>query len=104
MEEIEIMELIGATKAFIKIPFMIEGMFQGLIGSSVSILILFISFKYIETKLFSPLVSFFGSTGFRFVPFSYLLCFIFGGLLLGTLGGIFASGKTLKVDSINSEE
>ena len=56
------------------------------------------SFKYVEAKLFNPLNVFFGSTDIIFMPFRYLLIFIFGGILIGTLGGLFASGKTFKLE------
>jgi len=97
-EEIEIMELIGATRAFIKIPFLFEGLIEGLLGSIISLLILFFSFKYVEAKLFDPMKIFIGSSDITFMPFSYLLMFLFGGILIGTLGGLLASGKTFKMD------
>jgi cell division transport system permease protein len=96
-EEIEIMELIGATRAFIKIPFLIEGMFQGLLGSISSIIILYLTVLYIEVKLFKPMKIFLNTSGIVFMPSHYILFFVIGGLLLGTLGGVFASGRTFKI-------
>jgi cell division transport system permease protein len=39
--EIEVMKLVGATNWFIRVPFMLEGLFQGLLGAIVSCLGLF---------------------------------------------------------------
>jgi len=39
-DEIELMLLIGATPRFVKIPFLLEGMFQGLIGSVLALFFL----------------------------------------------------------------
>jgi cell division transport system permease protein len=44
-KEIGIMKLVGATNWFIRIPFLIEGMFEGLIGAALAIAALF-SLKY----------------------------------------------------------
>jgi cell division transport system permease protein len=41
--EVAVMKLVGATNWFIRIPFMLEGMFQGIVGAGVAIL--FISFS-----------------------------------------------------------
>jgi cell division transport system permease protein len=39
--EIEVMRLVGATNWFIRIPFMLEGMIQGIIGAGISTLAVF---------------------------------------------------------------
>lgn len=41
-EEIEVLELVGATARFIRTPFVVEGIFLGLIASIISILISYI--------------------------------------------------------------
>ena len=38
--EIEVMKLVGATNWFIRVPFMLEGLVQGLVGASVSFLVI----------------------------------------------------------------
>ena len=40
-ESINILSLMGASNFFIRIPFLIEGIFQGLIGAMISIILLF---------------------------------------------------------------
>lgn len=44
--EIEVMKLVGATDWFIRWPFLVEGMVVGLVGASVSGLLLFVSYKF----------------------------------------------------------
>ncbi|MCB0975871.1 MAG: ABC transporter permease [Acidimicrobiales bacterium] len=46
--EIEVMKLVGATNWFIRIPFMIEGLVQGLIGGVLAIGSVFVSRGFLE--------------------------------------------------------
>ncbi|MFH1980933.1 MAG: permease-like cell division protein FtsX [Pseudomonadota bacterium] len=50
-EEIEIMRLVGAEDVFIKTPFYIEAMLQGLIGGVIGIAALFVSHVAISLKV-----------------------------------------------------
>ena len=54
-ETIRIFELLGATKLFIKIPFLLEGILQGFIGAIISIFIIY-SFESILIYIFKDLV------------------------------------------------
>ena len=58
-KEIGIMRLVGATNWHIRIPFLIEGVIEGLLGAGAAILALFI----IETAFFDPL-----RTKIQFLP------------------------------------
>lgn len=49
--EIEVMKLVGATNWFIRIPFMIEGLVQGLIGGVLAIGSVFISRRFLEDMI-----------------------------------------------------
>ena len=100
-EEIEILQLIGATPTFIRGPFLLEGMFYGLMGATVGWL-----FAFLLTLYLSPsLVSFF--QGIPFLPkdmlgILQLFGIILGGQIilasaLGTLGSFIALKRYLKI-------
>lgn len=47
-EEVSIMRLVGATNGFIQGPFLLEAMFQGLVGSLLSIGLVFLCYSYFK--------------------------------------------------------
>jgi cell division transport system permease protein len=50
-DEIEILKLVGATNRFVKVPFLIEGSIQGFLGGSVALIILFLVYVAMVTKV-----------------------------------------------------
>ena len=50
-EEIEILGMIGATKAFIRIPYVLEGAVLGFLGSALSLIILKIGFELFRYEI-----------------------------------------------------
>ncbi len=46
--EVAVMKLVGATNWFIRIPFMLEGMFQGIVGAGLAILFMWFGRTVIE--------------------------------------------------------
>lgn len=83
---IEIMRLVGATNFFIKAPFVIEGLLQGLIGSLLAGGALW---------LLADLLRAFFLPGLA-IPWMYYLFLCGTGILLGLLGSYFSIGKYLK--------
>jgi len=49
--EIEVMKLVGATNWFIRVPFMIEGLVQGLIGGVLAIGFVFVARNWLDSLL-----------------------------------------------------
>lgn len=94
-EEIGIMKLIGATNAFVRSPFIIEGLIIGLIGSIIPLVLLYIIYNkvvtYVLTK-FSMLSNVVQFMNVRQV-FEVLIPV---GLLLGMGIGLFGSLITIR--------
>jgi cell division transport system permease protein len=89
-EELEIMKLVGATPGFIKIPFYIEGGVQGIIGSSMSLILLMVLYVFFLSEL-SHRVQFYGLfVDIHFLTPTAILSIIIGGGLLGFLGSLLS--------------
>ncbi len=87
--EIEVMRLVGATKWFIRIPFMLEGLIQGLIGAFLSIFSVFAL-----NQTFDNLFTSFESVTFRDVALPDWQILYIGGwlMLIGALIGAIGAG------------
>lgn len=99
-DEIGIMKLIGATDAFVRAPFIVEGVLIGLVGAVLPLLLLFLLYNrivsYIEAKFsfFSNLISFVpaGEVFRTLVPAALVL-----GVGIGFLGSRITIRKHLNV-------
>jgi cell division transport system permease protein len=89
--EIEIMELVGAPFAYIRGPFIAEGIIQGGMGALIAVALLLASFAGIRARYGSVLADAVGLTGVAFVPSQLLLLLVVGGMALGCLGGLIVA-------------
>ena len=96
-DEIEIMRLVGATNAFIKGPFLTEGILQGLLGGLLATLILFAVYQGILAKLLMLNAPFFSANQLRFLTNWMMVGLIGGGMLVGFLGSFVSLRKLLKI-------
>ena len=90
-EELEIMELVGAPLAFIRGPFVAEGFLQGGIGALVAIAALWVGFLVAMAWWGPDLNSLVGGGSVQFLPIRLCLYLIFGGMLVGSIGGLVAA-------------
>ena len=87
-DELEVMSLVGATKFFIKAPFLIEGIIQGGAGALLAILMLFglyELFAYNADTLFTYNSV---ASGLSFLPVEYLGAIFLSGVALGFVGSL----------------
>jgi cell division transport system permease protein len=86
-DEIAIMELVGAPFAYIRGPFIAEGLLQGGLGAIIAVAGLLATFGAIRARYGTFMADTVGLTGFAFVPMPILLLLVVGGMALGCLGG-----------------
>lgn len=87
-DEIEILRLVGATGAFIKIPYLLEGAVLGAVGSLLSLAILRGGFDLFKLQL-GPTGRFLGvESWLNFFPGHVSLWIIMAGLALGFTGSL----------------
>jgi cell division transport system permease protein len=93
--EIEIMQLVGAPFAYIRGPFIAEGIIQGGMGAIVAVGLLLATFAGIRARYGAVMADAVGLTGVAFVPPQVLLLLVVGGMALGCLGG-FVVARTVR--------
>lgn len=96
-DEIEIMSLVGATGAFVRAPFVLEGGIQGVAGGLFAGLGLVAMEGALRVGIERGLSYAYGHIVLDFVPIEYLGYLVGAGALLGLLGSILAVGKFLKL-------
>ncbi|MDD2717263.1 MAG: permease-like cell division protein FtsX [Candidatus Wallbacteria bacterium] len=91
-EEIEIMQLIGATRNFISTPFLMEGMIQGFLGAMISLAVSYAGYTMLvgKVKALLPFLPFLSVDGvFPLLSAKILVL----GLLIGFCGSFFSIKK-----------
>jgi cell division transport system permease protein len=94
-EEIEILKLVGATDWFVKAPFLLEGLIQGILSGIVAILALFSVYLLLSAKK----MHFLGLVvlDFVFIPNEYVLSILLISVALGLIGSFIAVGRFFDV-------
>lgn len=87
-DELEVMSLVGATKFFIKAPYLVEGIIQGGAGAVIAIALLFGLYELFlynadSILTFSPVTS-----GLLFLPVEYIGALLLAGVVLGFVGSL----------------
>jgi cell division transport system permease protein len=90
-DELEIMDLVGAPHAYVRGPFIMEGVLQGGVGALVALAALGIAFLAMRARYFVPLASALNLSTISFLPIELCLALIVGGMAVGCLGGVVAA-------------
>lgn len=92
-DEMEVMRLVGATETVIRLPLLLQGMAQGLLGAVAALAALEVAYVLLAPRM-EPLLNLtlgLGRAVFLSAPQVALL--LAGGAMLGALGGLLAKGR-----------
>jgi cell division transport system permease protein len=95
-EEIEVMQWVGASPAFIRVPFYMEGLIQGLLGGGLAILFLFLMHQGLFLNLPPSMQAWLAKIPVLFLPLETIVWILLGGMVLGFFGSSVASMRVLK--------
>ena len=89
-EEIAILQLVGANRSFIRIPLLLEGCLQGLIGAGIALLLLFSLYHFFQPGLRRGLSLLLGHGELQFLQIHEAAFLLLIGVALGATGALLA--------------
>ncbi len=105
-EEIGIMKYVGATNAYIRTPYVLEGALIGAVGAGLASLVIYLTYSWIYTRMTTTSAAAGGSAFFSFnnmlLPMSsfiwqILLVNALLGILIGSLGSAISVRRHIRV-------
>ncbi len=89
-DELDILALVGASRTFVRVPFILEGTLQGLLGGLIALLLVFGAYELLLPQLRYGLELVMGRAELRFFTTSEATLLVATGAGLGLLGSITA--------------
>ncbi len=91
-DELDIMRLVGATQAYVRGPFVVEGMLQGGLGGVLSVGLLWLAFRVFATDALAAS----DLLGRAAVVLPQDVCFaiVLGGMAVGVIGSVVSLGRS----------
>jgi cell division transport system permease protein len=90
-DEIEIMQLVGAPTAYVRGPFVMEGVIQGGVGALVALVLLAAAFFALRGVYLVPLAAAMNMSSIAFLPAELAVLLVVGGMAVGCVGGLVAA-------------
>jgi cell division transport system permease protein len=90
-EEIHIMQLVGAPIAYIRGPFIVEGLIQGGFGATAALIVLWIALSVVRSRADAWLAGAIDPASLVFLPLSIVAVLLAAGAAVGALGGFIAA-------------
>jgi cell division transport system permease protein len=92
-DEMEIMRLVGAPEHIVRMPLLLQGMMQGLLGAMLAIWVLVACYALIGPRIEPLVTETLGLTRLTFLRPHNVISLMAAGTLLGGIGGFLARGR-----------
>lgn len=91
--ETEIMRLVGAPELVIRVPLLLQGGLQGLLGAGLAVSVLVVGYRLLEPRLEPLVVLTLGLSRLSFLTPAAVLGLVLAGTLLGAAGGLLGRAR-----------
>jgi cell division transport system permease protein len=95
--EIEIMRLVGATKEFVQVPYILGGALQGFLGSMIGLMLLSGIYLVLNSEFVQIREVMAALPELKYLNRFIIIFLVFGGTVVGGLGSYFATRKLVDV-------
>jgi cell division transport system permease protein len=92
-DELDIMQLVGAPQAYIRGPFVMEGVLQGGAGALLALAVLGVAYLALRARYLVPLATALNVSSIHFLPAELCFLLVIGGMAVGCIGGLVAAWK-----------
>jgi cell division transport system permease protein len=96
-DEIHIMQLVGAPLPYIRGPFLVEGLIQGGLGAVMALLLLWVAFLFVNTRMSPVVAAMIDPTAMRFLSAPTSAAILAGGMIVGCVGGLIAAQSAREI-------
>jgi len=91
-DELDIMRLVGATRAYVRGPFIVEGMLQGGLGGAVAVGLLWAALRFVSNDVLAA-SELLGRSAI-FLPGELSFAIVLGGMGVGLVGSLVSLGRS----------
>ena len=96
-EEIHIMQLVGAPLAYIRGPFVVEGLIQGGVGAVIAVFVLWAVFATVKARQMPAMAGAIDPSSIVFLSMPMCIALLAGGMAVGCIGGLIAARNTREI-------
>ena len=96
-EEIHIMQLVGAPLAYIRGPFVVEGLIEGGVGAVLALAVLWGAFIVLRGRQGTMVAGIVDQSTLAFLSVPMCAALLAGGMIVGCIGGLIAARGTREI-------